>query len=357
MGVLSNGILSVGCFVIFFVFTFYEATFFEYELEKNGGRFAWVKKGLRCIELLGLFLSPFCTYFYFKLFGEDGMPFKSVVLLIITCVGVLLLLVGLFYAIRKSKLFKLILALRYFITLFTILSLMILAVILFIIMMGGVCTVNKLEAIGFYPMIVGYCIFSNVALEFIIFFLIIEAVKFFRRQTIIYFFRSRTILYLRSFSEDDCQYNQNELDIINRFAEELKYKLIKIGNPKLLVTNATYNVYYLPTTNWKRHLHKMIRTADCIYVSLSKTEGLIWEVINHKEYWNKYIFSLSNIEILDFWIEYCISHDEPEFLAILLSLRDSDVQFIPKVFFINNSGSLVCNNDIKFILNLHSNMS
>ncbi len=354
-GFLCKGLIATVFFIIFFIFLFFEASFFETEIEKNKKGFIAVKNTIQALGFIFLIVSPFITYFYFNLFGEGEWILRKIGQLIIICICVISSLVILFYSFRKSNLFKLILTLRYLITLSTVFTLIILAIGLLIIMLAGVCTVDDLDTLNYQPIIVGYCIFSNVMLEFAIYFFIGAVVKFFRRQTIVYFFRSRSILYLRSFSEDENIYNRNELDIINCLAAKERYKLVKIGNPKLLLTNATYIVYYLPTTNWKRHLDKLIKKSECIYVSLSKTEGLIWEVICHKEYWHKYIFSLSNKETLDFWIDYCILHKETEFLSVLLSVHDYFVLSLPLVFFIDNN-NIVCKNDINLILSLRLNI-
>jgi len=355
-GFLCKGLTSIGFFLIFFIFMFFEVLFFEYELEKNEKGLNAVKKTLQSLGLVGLIISPVVSCFYFNLFEDDPTSLHKIGQLIIICVCFISFLITLFYSFRKSNYFKLILILRYLITLSTIFTLIILSIGLFIIMLGGICTVGKLDTLNYYPIIVGYCIFSNVVLEFTIYFFIGATIKFFRRQTIVYFFRSRSILYLRSFSEDENLYNQNELDIINCFAEKERYKLVKVGNPKLLLTKATYIVYYLPTTNWKRHLDKLIKNSEYIYVSLSKTEGLIWEVVSHKEYWHKYIFSLPNIETLNFWIDYCVLHNETEFLSVMLAVKENCTQGLPLVFFINNSKCIVCKNDVKLLLGLRMNI-
>ena len=98
------------------------------------------------------------------------------------------------------------------------------------------------------------------------------------------------LLYLRSFSSDYEMDNHTLLEILSKFSKENAKNLLKIGNPQHLFDLDDADTFFLPTTNWQKELHKYIVKSDLIFLVIDKTPGLLWEIVEHQEYHNKYIF-------------------------------------------------------------------
>lgn len=150
------------------------------------------------------------------------------------------------------------------------------------------------------PFFSSYVIVAYVICEFSVLFLGYKYIKELPKQTLFYFRKARTILYLRSFDIDNSLLSEKCISEIEKFRRQYNYNFIKVGNP-----NSIFEIdsYYLPTTNWKYHVDKLIRSHKLIFVVLGKTPGLTWEVIKHEEYWPKYVFYVPDKTTLDYWIK------------------------------------------------------
>lgn len=115
------------------------------------------------------------------------------------------------------------------------------------------------------------------------------------------------ILFLRAFNLD----TNNENNIIKSLKRKFKrINVIKIGDPKYIVKE-TYgeDVFYLPDEQWKIHVENLMETSLNIFINIdcptennstSKiTQGVLWEIFNHQQFYAKTIFHISDISLLD----------------------------------------------------------
>lgn len=100
-------------------------------------------------------------------------------------------------------------------------------------------------------------------------------------------------LYLRSFNSD--KKYKSHLEEIERFANNKK--VYAIGNPQTLFQCLTsqFHVYYLPNTNWQEAINKLSEKAECIFINVSITEGVLWEIASHQKWNNKTIYCADGI--------------------------------------------------------------
>lgn len=176
------------------------------------------------------------------------------------------------------------------------------------------------------PFFSSYVIVTYVICEFLALFWGYKYIKELPKQTLFYFRKARTILYLRSFEIDNSLLSEKSIAEIEKFRRQYNYNFIKVGNP-----NSIFEIdsYYLPTTNWKYHVDKLIRSHKLIFVVLGKTPGLAWEVIKHEEYWSKYVFYVPDKTTLDYWTKLTSDEGNIKLSNILsnIKLKDSGIAF------------------------------
>lgn len=107
-------------------------------------------------------------------------------------------------------------------------------------------------------------------------------------------------LYLRSF-----QYDEKE-DYLMSLLPGGGKQIMKIGNPsslqlKKILSNRSksYDVLYLPSSNWQKHLDYYINKAYSIISVVDDTQGVIWEMFQHPEYYDKIVFYVDSNEKLN----------------------------------------------------------
>ena len=113
---------------------------------------------------------------------------------------------------------------------------------------------------------------------------VLEGRPMFKDFHFLFYDRSRYLLYLRSFSFDDKE------DVIAKYLDQLDLPVMKIGNPKTFFPKGIGETYYLPSVNWKEQLDYYISRAQCVFVAVDNTEGVLWEMFEHLEYLNKFIY-------------------------------------------------------------------
>lgn len=203
--------------------------------------------------------------------------------------------------IIKTPYYQLILTIRYIWQLFKTGAVVYALFFITIICLSGVLLFTKEEFLfSSNPFFSSYVTITYLTCEFLLAFMGYKYIKELPKQTLFYFKKDLTILYLRNFDVDNSILNEKCLADINTFKERHNYNFIKVGNPNSLFE---IDSYYLPTTNWQYHVKKMIQFHKVIFVILAKTKGVTWEVINHEEFWSKYIFYVPDITTLDYWIE------------------------------------------------------
>jgi len=131
-------------------------------------------------------------------------------------------------------------------------------------------------------------------------------------------------LYLRSFQFDDKE------DSLLKWLPAGGKQIMKIGNPSSrlfpnILSNRTmyHDVLFLPSSNWKKHLDYYIYKAFSVISVVDDTQGVVWEMFHHSEYYHKIVFYVDSNEKLckletmvseseDFksspLLYYCINH-------------------------------------------------
>ena len=106
-------------------------------------------------------------------------------------------------------------------------------------------------------------------------------------------------LYLRSFQFDDKE------DSLLKLLPSSGKQIMKIGNPlsKLfpsILSNRTmyHDVLFLPSSNWKKHLDYYIYKAFSVISVVDDTQGVVWEMFHHSEYYHKIVFYVDSSEKL-----------------------------------------------------------
>ena len=107
-------------------------------------------------------------------------------------------------------------------------------------------------------------------------------------------------LYLRSF-----QYDGKE-DYLMTLLPVGEKQIMKIGNPSnslfstILSTRTMYHdILFLPSSNWQKHLDYYIHKAYSIISVIDDTQGVVWEMFHHTEYFNKIVFYVDSSEKLN----------------------------------------------------------
>ena len=100
------------------------------------------------------------------------------------------------------------------------------------------------------------------------------------------------LLYLRSF-----QFDKNE-HTISEPLEVVGIPVLKIGNPKTFFPKGVGDVFYLPSADWKKQLNYYIDRAEYVFSVVDITEGVLWEMFEHLEQYNKFVYHITDKEHL-----------------------------------------------------------
>lgn len=106
------------------------------------------------------------------------------------------------------------------------------------------------------------------------------------------------VVVLRSFAYDDDDKYKDALAKVKKACNRMKLNVLYIGNPNKLF-NRIYDCkcYFLPTTNWQNEVSILISKAKLTFCYLGVSEGILWELMNHNDKWDSFIFYLSNKEL------------------------------------------------------------
>lgn len=326
--IINSNSLSCVCLLVAQFMLFLESFFIDTYFEKNKPHHLQaVRKVLISIGTTYIFSGVVVLMGYLYKLGHLNvfgnlflgcgiiLVFLFVIPLILKCV-------------YKTTYYRLILTIRYIWQLFKAG-----AVVYAIFFISTICLSGVLLLVGndFHsnsnPFFSSYVIVTYVICEFSALFLGYKYIKELPKQTLFYFRKARTILYLRSFEIDNSLLSEKCISEIEKFRRQYNYNFIKVGNP-----NSIFEIdsYYLPTTNWKYHVDKLIRSHKLIFVVLGKTPGLAWEVIKHEEYWSKYVFYVPDKTTLDYWIK--LTNNE----------RNTKLSNIPSNIELKNNGIAFC---------------
>jgi hypothetical protein len=107
--------------------------------------------------------------------------------------------------------------------------------------------------------------------------------------------RSQYVLFLRNFAMDDRICEAKLLLEIEYVCNRFRLFLMRIGNPKTIFDSSPGKTFYLKTVNWKAELQNKIKDAKIIFVVISNSDGLFWEIFNHLQYSSKFIYHILDI--------------------------------------------------------------
>lgn len=100
------------------------------------------------------------------------------------------------------------------------------------------------------------------------------------------------ILYLRSFNSDKDKHQKQIEETLVKVCSNLNLRICKIANP--IRFNSNVREFCLPVSNWKNELNFYIARAKYIFCIIDITEGVLWEMFEHQEFINKYIYCIRN---------------------------------------------------------------
>lgn len=103
----------------------------------------------------------------------------------------------------------------------------------------------------------------------------------------------RMILFLRSFAYDK---SPDEANLYATISNDLsgEVEILRIGNPNSLMDLATgYYTYYLTTPKWQKQVSDLLNRTIFSVLVIDTTNGVLWEMYNHKNLWHKFIFYVS----------------------------------------------------------------
>ena len=100
------------------------------------------------------------------------------------------------------------------------------------------------------------------------------------------------ILYLRSFNSDKDKHQKQIEETLVKVCSNLNLRICKIANP--IRFNSNVREFCLPFSNWINELNFYIARAKYIFCIIDITEGVLWEMFEHQEFINKYIYCIRN---------------------------------------------------------------
>lgn len=135
-------------------------------------------------------------------------------------------------------------------------------------------------------------------------------------------------VFLRSFNSDGEKYQQSFLKKTSKF-----YRIVQVGDPSLNFmhksTNDNVSDYFLPSNNWHVYVSYLIHHSKCIFYCLSVTDGLFWEIQNHRRWIEKSIFYLPSTEIAQTLLEKIHPKEDPihKILEVLIKYDSKEWYF------------------------------
>ena len=113
------------------------------------------------------------------------------------------------------------------------------------------------------------------------------------------------ILYLRPFKHDNSYFEQKTKHITDELSKYTGYKVVSIGNPKLIEQTIDKNsAIYIINNQWKSKITKLKQQAKLIIIQLGDSEGIKWELKNTLDNVDKTLYIIQNKEQLDIFKEH-----------------------------------------------------
>lgn len=154
------------------------------------------------------------------------------------------------------------------------------------------------------------------------------------------------IFFLRSFEMDTTK-EEIIISQIKPFTVRSEMAIIRIGNPKLFASNSKFcQTLFLDTPDWKTSVSKYINESRYTFICINfgpelvfnkkgskitcdikniTTSGVLWEMFNHTEYMNKFIYHVEGINRFsasDLCSELDSSKKNSPLMNALISLKE-----------------------------------
>ncbi len=97
-------------------------------------------------------------------------------------------------------------------------------------------------------------------------------------------------LFLRCFKYDNSIEYEDTLYRISIALPE-PFKILQIGNPQKIFKGFEFcETFYLPTIDWQKWVSYYINKTQFIFVVVNDSNGVLWEILNHDNQCEKFIF-------------------------------------------------------------------
>lgn len=162
------------------------------------------------------------------------------------------------------------------------------------------------------------------------------------------------VLFLRSFTYDKNRQDVELLGVIQKtYSKYTRAMVMRIGDPNtILSSRSNIDTYYLPVTDWKGELSKLIRRSKYVVIVLDTSEGVMWEVFNNLEYSDKYIYYIHDINKLSDILgsDKCHEYQETFIVKFMNSLLCSNDEYMNQCAFMYNDGRVCYSDRIELII-------
>lgn len=252
----------------------------KYKLIYKFYRFVCILSGIMAVLSISSWIAfiPFGRGIYYIVIELFSPNYKYVAILLITfTLLTLLFLIGLALSVRENKHIRLILFLR----LAFWSNLYFSCVILIICNFKMLATSFSSDSVPMGMTALVLTVYSCYVLY-----------RFLNNINLIVYEKKSFILYLRSFISDN-----NQTSILKGLALP-GLPVLKIGNPSVLLQQGHGDILYLPTLSWKRQVSYYVAKAKYIICTLDSTDGVAWEIFEHQEFLDKFIYHFCNKETL-----------------------------------------------------------
>lgn len=147
--------------------------------------------------------------------------------------------------------------------------------------------IDNLFANGETVSLSGSAIFTTMAIISILLFSISMFKHIFFNK-----YNNEFVLFLRCFKFDNSTQHDEVVHFLTQIFKDY-YNILQVGDPKKILTgHYEYDTLYLPDTNWQDIVKSYISRATVILLVIDNTNGVLWEMLKHCNYRDKYIYYL-----------------------------------------------------------------
>lgn len=196
------------------------------------------------------------------------------------------------YALMAVVIWRLLLAAKLFKVVIFLRIIILCMLLTILISYAGHCVVlikniDNLFANGETVSLSGSAIFTIMAIISILLFSISMFKHIFFNK-----YNNEFVLFLRCFKFDNSTQHDEVVHFLTQIFKDC-YNILQVGNPKKILTgHYEYDTLYLPDTNWQDIVKSYISRATVILLVIDNTNGVLWEMLKHCNYRDKYIYYL-----------------------------------------------------------------